>query len=212
MRRYFNEKLLLFRIRQGDTEAFGEMYDHFSEKIYRFVYLKLPTGQDAEDITAEVFLKSWQYLREEKKIKNIQAFVYQVARNLVIDFYRRRGTAVESIDENEIVIADRTDLTLEEKMELRSDMEAIEAALRQLKDAYREVIVLHYLNELSLKEVAAVTRKRPGATRVLLHRGMKALKNILAKTQDQKNPFAAHAEKNQIEKNQKEEPIVSRTA
>lgn len=180
MKKFLNEQIILYKMRSGDVEAFGHVYDFYHEKIYRFVYLKLPTRQDAEDITAETFLKAWQYIQEKKPIHTLQAFLYQIARNLVVDFYRRRGAPLESLDEKEIVVADRIDLTLEEKMTLKSDMKEVEAALRQLKDAYREVIVLHFLNELSLKEVARIIDKTPGATRVLLHRGIKAIKGILA--------------------------------
>jgi len=179
MRQFLNEQIVLYRIRKGDTESFGRIFDFYHEKIYRFVYLKVATGEDAEDITAEAFLKVWQYIKEGKKIQSLQAFLYQVARNLVVDFYRRKGLPTESIDDAEITIADRSDLSLEEKMILKSDMAQIEGALRILKDVYREVIILHFLNELSLAEIAKIIGKTPGATRVLLHRGMKALKEVL---------------------------------
>ncbi len=174
-----NEQIVLYRIRKGDTESFGRIFDFYHEKIYRFVYLKVSTAQDAEDIVAECFLKAWQYIKEGKKIASLQAFLYQVARNLVVDFYRRKGAPTESLDDVEITIADRSDLSLEEKMVLKSDMAKVEGALRTLKDTYREVIVLHFLNELSLSETAKIIGKTPGATRVLLHRGMKALKGVL---------------------------------
>lgn len=179
MHQFINEQIVLYRIRKGDTESFGRIFDFYHEKIYRFVYLKVATIQDAEDIVAETFLKAWQYIKEGKKIASLQAFLYQVARNLVVDFYRRKGTPTESLDDVEITIADRSDLSLEEKMVLKSDMTKVEGALRTLKDTYREVIVLHFLNELSLSETAKVIGKTPGATRVLLHRGMKALKGVL---------------------------------
>lgn len=175
----FNESIILYRIRKGDSECFSEIFDRYHEKIYRFLYLKLPRQQDAEDIAAETFLKAWEYIKQGKNITSLQAFLYQVARNLAVDFYRRQGALHESIEEGDIVIADRSDLSLEEKMTLKEDMARIEGALRKLKDAYREVIVLHYLNELSLVETARVIERSPGATRVLLHRGVKALKNIL---------------------------------
>lgn len=177
---HINEKILLYRIRKGDAESFGPIYDHFNEKLYRFIYLKVPTAQDAEDLSAETFLKLWQYIRDTKHIKNLQALLYQIARNIVVDFYRKRGAAlVESIDDKEIIIADRSDLTLEEKMVLKSDMAHVELALRKIKDGYREVIVMHFLNEFSLKEIAEILEKSHGAVRVLLHRGMKTLKTIL---------------------------------
>lgn len=177
--KFVNEQIILYRIARGDTNSFAEIFDRYHEKIYRFVYLKLPRSQDAEDIAAEVFLKAWDHIKGGKRIASLQAFLYQIARNAVVDFYRRAGKPMESIDEGEIVIADRSDLSLEEKMALKSDMVRIEGALRKLKDAYREVIVLHYLNELSLVETARAIEKSPGATRVLLHRGIGALKSIL---------------------------------
>lgn len=176
----FNERILLYRVRRGDAEAFSPLYDQYVDKIYRFVYLKVSTTHDAEDITAETFLKVWHYVRDGKKVKYFQALLYMTARNLVIDFYRRKGLGGASIEDAEIVVADRSDLTLEEKMDLKIDLNRIEESLRQLKDAYREVIILHFLNELSLKEIAAILEMSPGATRVLLHRGMKALKGLLA--------------------------------
>ena len=149
---HLNDQILVYRIKRGDTDSFTPIYDYYVERVYRFVYLKVPTSQDAEDIVAEAFLKLWHYIRDGKQIDSLQALLYQIARNLVVDFYRKRGSVLEtSIDEQEPVVADRTDLTLEEKMMLKSNMVAVESALRQLKDAYREVIIHHFLNELSLR-------------------------------------------------------------
>ncbi|MEK7103373.1 MAG: RNA polymerase sigma factor [Patescibacteria group bacterium] len=182
MRGYLNEQILIYHIKRGHTESFAPLYDYYVQKVYRFVYLKVPSASDAEDLTSETFLKTWQYIKESKGIGNLQAVIYKIARNVVVDFYRKRGKAlVESLDdsENEIVIADRVDLTLEEKMTLKSDMVLVEKALRELKDTYREIIVLHFLNDLSLKEIAKVVDRSPGAVRVMLHRGIKALKGKL---------------------------------
>lgn len=190
MRLFINERILLYKISKGDVDAFGVVYDLYHEKIYRFVYLKVPTRQDTEDICAEVFLRAWRELREQKKVRALQAFLYQVARNLVVDFYRARGVVTESIDEQEVVIADRVDLSLEEKMMLKSDMIAVEDALRRLKDIYREVIILHYLNELSIGEVSRIVGKSRGAVRVLLHRGLKALKTLLSEEKEHDYPRA----------------------
>lgn len=182
MSKHFNEKIILYRIHHGDTDAFSEVYDTFFEKIYRFIYLKVPTSQDAEDLSAETFLKTWHHIHDQKSVASLQAFLYQIARNCVVDFYRKRGNAIaESLDEIEdtVIVADRTDLSLEEKMSLKGDMAQIETALRKLKDSYREALVLHYLNELSVGEVAKIVQKSNGATRVLLHRALKALKEVL---------------------------------
>lgn len=118
-------------------------------------------------------------MREGKKIVFFQALLYRTARNLVIDFYRKSGANVESIEESELIIADRSDLTLDEKMNLKMDFERVQHSLRQLKDSYREVLVMHYLNQLSVKEISRALDMSPGAVRVLLHRGVKALKQVM---------------------------------
>lgn len=182
MAHHLNDQILVFRIKRGDTGAFASLYDYYVERIYRFVFLKVPTIQDAEDITAEAFLKLWHAIREGKPIENLQALLYQIARNGVADFYRKRGVPTEAIEDAEMIVADRTDLTLEEKMALKSDMVAVESAIRQLKDAYREVVTLHFLNELSLREIAKIVEKKPGTVRVLLHRGLKILREIVTET------------------------------
>ncbi len=189
MRQHIHERILLYKIQKGDTESFGTIYDFYHERIYRYVYLKLPTQEDAEDIAADTFLRAWQYLQEKKAVRSLQAFLYQIARNLVVDFYRRRGGKVESIDELEIVVADRGDLSLEEKMMLKSDIAQIERGIRQLKDIYRDVVILHYLNDVPLKEVARLIEKSQGATRVLAHRAVKTLRDILADSKSPSNNY-----------------------
>lgn len=181
MKSHIHERILLYKIQQGDTESFGTIYDFYHERIYRYVYLKVPTQQDAEDITADAFLRAWQYFQEKKAVRALQAFLYQIARNLIVDFYRKRGANIDSIDEHEVIVADRGDLSLEEKMMLKSDIEGVERAIRQLKDIYRDVVILHYLNDVPLKDIARLIEKSQGATRVILHRAVKTLRDTLAK-------------------------------
>src|SRR3989344_6220434 len=89
----FQEKLLLIRLQKKDPEAFAQIYDLYVTPVYRFIYFKVSSKQDAEDITSEVFLKIWQFVTEsEDEIENLRALIYRVARNLVIDLYRRKAT------------------------------------------------------------------------------------------------------------------------
>ena len=83
MKRLVKEKVLLYKVQiKKDPEAFGELYDFYIEPIYRFVFFKLSNKEDAEDITSEVFLKSWNYLIEtENKINNFRQLIYTIARN-----------------------------------------------------------------------------------------------------------------------------------
>jgi RNA polymerase sigma-70 factor (ECF subfamily) len=183
------EKYLFLKLRVAkDPEAFGELYNIYVDQIFRFVYFKVSRKEEAEDLTAEVFLKTWQYISEEKEIKSLKAFLYQIARNSVIDFYRKRnvenyfGKSGESEEENEKLqeknITDPRKNPLEE-IQLNSDIEEVKKALQNLKDEYREVIVLKYVEEMSIGEIANILGKTNGAVRVLAHRAIQMLKEAV---------------------------------
>ena len=162
-------------------KEFSKIYDKYIDKIYRFVFLKVSSPEVAEDLTSETFLKGWMAFREQRtknnkqrtKIENPPAFLYQIARNLVVDYYREKGrTQIVSADYR--IIDPRIDL--EEKANLSSDFEEVRRALTNLKEDYQDVIIYRYLDELSVPEIAKVMQKSEGTVRVLLHRALAALR------------------------------------
>jgi len=164
-------------------EIFSEIYDQHIDKIYRFIFLKVNSQETAQDITSETFLRYWQSLQNSEKkkpqeIKNPQAFLYQIARNLVIDYYRQKGK-LQVISPEKISIYD-PEQNLEEKFAFQDDLEKIRMALKNLNDDYQNVIIWHYLDDLPISEVAKMLDRTEGATRVLLSRALKALRNKLA--------------------------------
>ncbi len=177
----FQEKLLLLRIKKKDPDAFSQVYDLYVTPIYRFIYFKVATRQDAEDLTSEVFLKIWQYVIEtEDDIENLRALLYRTARNLVIDFYRRNAKRDLTQDLGVLeTIKDERQQSLLSQIEGQLEMKNIENILRQLKDEYREIIILRYLEELSISEIAGILDKSKGSVRVLLHRALKVARELL---------------------------------
>ena len=156
-------------------KIFSKIYDQYVEKIYRFIFLKVSSQEIAEDLCSETFLRGWETFREDQnKIENPQAFLYQVARNLVIDHYREKGrTQIVSADYVPI-IDPKADI--EEKTFLNSDLAKIKAVLANLKGDYQEVIIWHYIDDVPIIEIAKILNKSEGTVRVLLHRALKALK------------------------------------
>lgn len=183
MKAIFSDQILFLKVIKQDPEAYGQFYDLYVAKIYRFIFFKVNSASDAQDLTSETFLRLWQYLKEGKEIKNLNSFVYTIARNLVIDFYRRRAKhEQESIDLEEIhQIPDKTDFL--HQQEVDAQLQGVLRGLDKLKDEYREVIVLRFLNELSIGEVSSVINKSGGSVRVLLHRALKALKESINEQQ-----------------------------
>jgi len=176
-----SEKVLLLKLKSKDPEVFGQFYDLYVERIHRFVYFKVSSREEAEDITAEVFLKIWEHIFANKKVEHLNAFTYQVARNLVIDWYRKKAqmTILPDPEERLAEIPDSTK-PLNEKLELAGDIAEMEKYLRQLKDEYQEIIILRYIDELSVGEIAKVLGKNAGNVRVLAHRALAALKKLMA--------------------------------
>jgi len=166
-------------------EIFSGIYDEYIDKIYRFIFLKVSSQETAQDLTSETFLRGWEAFQRsqnpnpgEMKIENMQAFLYQIARNLVTDFYREKGKN-QIISAENLRIAD-PQANLEEKAKFSSDFEQIKVSLADLKEDYQEVIILHYINDLSIKEIAKTLNKPEGTIRVILHRGLKELREILS--------------------------------
>ncbi len=157
---------------------FSDIYDKYVDKIYRFVFLKVNSQEVCQDITSETFTRCWRKINDSKgKIDNTQAFLYQIARNLVIDHYREKGKIKIVSVENTPIIDNRT--SLKEKTENDSDMEMIKAGLCNLNEDYQDLIILHYIEDLSVEEIAKINGKSEGAVRVTLSRALKSLKQEL---------------------------------
>jgi RNA polymerase sigma-70 factor (ECF subfamily) len=166
-------------------EIFSNIYDQYIDKIYRFIFLKVNSQEIAQDLTSETFLRGWKAFQKsqtpnpgEMKIENMQAFLYQIARNLVTDFYREKGKTQIVSAENLRIVDPKANL--EKKAEFSSDFEQIKANLANLREDYQEVIILHYLNDLSIKEIAETLHKPEGTIRVMIHRGLKELREFLS--------------------------------
>jgi len=157
-------------------EIFGRTYDDYINKIYRFIFLKTGIKEVAEDLSSETFLKFFNALKKGTKIENQQAFLYQIARNLIADYYKAKGrTAVVSADLSPIV----DPKNLEEKSMVNSDLSLLKAGLVRLKEDEQSIIVWRHLEELSIPEIAKLVDKSESATRVMLHRAMNSLKEAL---------------------------------
>ncbi len=189
MTAYLKEKYLLFRAKNKDPEAFSQVYDLYAEKIYRYIFFKVRTQEDAQDLTSEVFLKTWQYISENtKEIKNLNALFYKIARNLVIDYYRKLNQQdmpmeQEVLDQQQALIS-KEDL---QEVETKIEMERIEEKLRELKDEYRDVIILRYIEQMSVKEIAKIIDKKSGAVRVMIYRALNILKELMEAEKGNRN-------------------------
>ncbi len=179
MKAIYKEKLLLHKVQEDkDNEAFGELYDLYVERIYRFIFIKVSRREDAEDLTSDVFLKTWNYLAgQQKDIKSFSGLVYKVARNRLVDFYRKKAVHKEyTLDIVEHLGEESKELA---RIEIDQEMIRILKVLKQMKREYQEIILLKYIEELTTSEIAEILEKRKTNVRVTLHRAMNILKKLL---------------------------------
>lgn len=174
-------KLHEFRItRLRDKDAYTEFYKIQYPRIYRFVQVRVDRSEIAEDITDEVFLQVWRYIYvEEQKVEHLTALLLTVARRTIIDHYRRNAQGQERPIDDLTFISDKGSFL--SKIETRADTSVIRRALALIRGEYREVLILRYLDEFDIKEIAAVLGKSTGAVRVLIHRALHAVRSEFKK-------------------------------
>jgi RNA polymerase sigma-70 factor (ECF subfamily) len=160
-------------------EQFSQIYDEYIEKIYRFVYLKVNSQEMAEDITSKVFMKGWEsYQKKGQNIKNPSAFLYQIARNSVIDHYREKARKNTISSEILPEISDNQE-DAQSKAILSADVNIVREAIKKLEKEHQDIIIWHYLEDMPVEQIAQLLGRPEGTIRVMMHRGIKELKGLI---------------------------------
>lgn len=161
------------------AQQFEVVYRENIDRIYRFVYLKVSSEELAQDLTSKVFLKGWEAFQVAvNPIENPRAFLYQVARNMVIDYYRTKGNSKTVPMDVVPQLADEGAGPHEQAV-LAADVRLVKEGIGKLKQEYQDVIIWHYLEDLPIKEVAKLAGKPEGTVRVMIHRGLKDLRGLV---------------------------------
>lgn len=171
-------KTHLQRAQIGDQIAFGLIYDHFAEKIYRFIYFRVGHKEVAEDVLSDTFVKAWQKINQINSPQALAGWLYQIARNNIIDYYRLKKelvplAEVEDILEDEVSSIDPLNSSFQQKKILQ--------VMDQLSAEQQQVIKYRFFEDLTNEEIAYVMGKTEGAIRVIQHRAIARLKELLKK-------------------------------
>ena len=169
-------EILVRKAIAGDEIAFGQIYDLYFEKVYRFIYFRVNHRESAQDLVADVFVKVWDKMAKVQDAAKFNGWIYQIARNMVIDYYRARKQEVdinllENVLQYEDNIVDRTNFSFQQK--------AFFEELKKLTDEQQLVIKLKFLDDLDNSEIAQILNKSEGAIRVIQHRAINELKHLL---------------------------------
>jgi RNA polymerase sigma-70 factor (ECF subfamily) len=179
-----DEAQLLARARGGDQQAFGQLVEIHSERVYRALRRFGLDADDAGDVAQEVFLRAWRGLDRFEGRSQLSTWLYRIAFNEAQRrLSRRRGSVVATDPDGPDQIAaipDSPDHEPDAQALERELGEAVDAALSQLPPELRAAVILRDLEGLSTNEAAAAAGVRPAAFKSRLHRGRIALRPLLA--------------------------------
>lgn len=174
---------LVTRAQTGEADAIGRLYDQHHTEIFRYLWARVGERAVAEDLTGEVFMRMLTGLSGYRaSAAPFRAWLYQIARNLLIDHYRKTGRrTLVSLQQAETVKDDTPDMVT--IVDQRLTMERVHYALTRLEQAQREVVTLRFLSGLSLQEVAQTLGKTENAVKALQHRGLATLRHVLSQAE-----------------------------
>ncbi len=169
-------EILVSASQRGDSAAFGKIYDFFVSPIYRYLYYRVGSAE-AEDLTELVFLKTWENIRSYRQAnRRFSAWLFRIAHNVVIDFYRSnhfQGILSEDLPDL------RREANSRELAHRHFDQQLLSQAMKELKDHYRQILILKYMNDLSNEEIGQIMGRSQAALRILQYRALKSLKRTL---------------------------------
>jgi len=178
-----DESILVQKAIGHDANAFGRLYDMYVDRVYRNIYYRIGNEADTEDLTQEVFLKAWQAIDRYKKTASpFIAWLMTISHNLVIDFYRTRKDRAYLEAE---VLADDSAPDPERTAEASIKQQRLRRAILQLGGDEQQVVILRLIEDFEFTEIASLLKKKEGNIRVILHRALVRLRNILEKEEGQ---------------------------
>lgn len=171
------ERQLVLRAIDKDGGAFAELYDRHVVRVYRHIYYLVNDAREAEDLTAQTFLKAWEAVeRYKERGAPFVAWLLRIAHNLTVSHLRakRDHGALE-----DTYVDAKMDRNPEQALEQSTDEKSVREAVMKLRDEQRQVIMLRFVEELDYREVAAMIGKSVPAVRVIQHRALGNLRKIM---------------------------------
>ncbi|PLR80087.1 RNA polymerase sigma factor SigW [Bacillus canaveralius] len=174
------------QVLRGDQNAFGEIVELYKDKVFQLCFRMLGNRHEAEDIAQEAFIRAYVNINTFKIDRKFSTWLYRIATNLCIDRIRKKKpdyyldaevAGTNGLNMYSQIAAD-TSLP-EDDLESMELQEMIQGEISKLPEKYRSVIVLKYIEELSLNEISEILDMPLGTVKTRIHRGREALRKQL---------------------------------
>ncbi|GAC1413369.1 MAG: RNA polymerase sigma factor [Candidatus Doudnabacteria bacterium] len=171
------EKALILLAKQGNEQAFGQLYELYVDKLYKFIFYRVSHKEVAEDLNEEVFIKAWISIKTVKA-DSFSGWLYQIAKNKVIDYYRQKKITVDLEDiqnvlESDQDLSDETNTVIDRKLFMK--------VLKELSPEQQIIIKLKFIEDMDNAEISDLISKSEGSIRVVQHRAILKLQDLIKK-------------------------------
>ncbi len=171
----------LTKAQAGSEAALADLYNHYFERIYKFIYYRVSHKETAEDLTEDVFVKLFRNLRNLEQSAAFEGWLFQIARNQVIDYYRSKR-AVVPLEEIENTLEYETNIV--DLVNLQTQQTVFIKLLKELSPEQQQVIKLKFLEDIDNTAIAQLLNKSEGSIRVIQHRAIAKLKELIDAIED----------------------------
>ncbi|SEL42476.1 ECF subfamily RNA polymerase sigma factor, BldN family [Streptacidiphilus jiangxiensis] len=170
---------LVERAQDGDGEAFGQLYDHYADTVYRYIYYRVGGRATAEDLTSETFLRALRRIGTFTwQGRDFGAWLVTIARNLVADHFKSSRFRLE-VTTGEMLDSNQVEPSPEDSVLESLSNAALLEAVRRLNPQQQECVTLRFLQGLSVAETARIMGKNEGAIKTLQYRAVRTLARLL---------------------------------
>jgi RNA polymerase sigma-70 factor (ECF subfamily) len=174
------EAQLLEQVRRFDPDALRALHNRLYEPVQRYVHFKVSDPQVSEDLTSEVFLRVLEALKRGKMWKTTpDAWIFGIARNVVADHYRNASRRSEVALDERLATPDEENPT--QRIIVADQHQELIQAMTTLTQEQRDVVLLRFMEGLSINDVAEALDKTPGAVKGLQHRALRALSEAMGR-------------------------------
>ncbi|MCS6773148.1 MAG: sigma-70 family RNA polymerase sigma factor [Thermoflexales bacterium] len=169
-----------------DPEAFGVLYERYVAAIYRYVYYRVGHVEDAEDLTARVFMHALKHIHAYQDIgAPFSAWLYRIAHNLVVNFHRdqqkRQAVSLDASPERDSDVRQpEAELDADHLIDAQRERARLLRAIRRLPEERQHLLVLKFVEQLSNAEIGQIMGRSEGAIKSLYHRTLVQLRELLA--------------------------------
>jgi RNA polymerase sigma-70 factor (ECF subfamily) len=171
---------LVKKAQDGDEGSFSKLYDTYFDRIYSFIYFRVHHKEVAEDLTEDVFIKAWTKITSVNS-DSFGGWLYSIAKNKIIDHYRKHREIVDLAEIENIIEAD---LNIVEEADLKINQKLLLSMLRKLTPEQQIVMKLKFLEGLENEEISELISKSVGSIRVTQHRATQKLQEMFKKKEN----------------------------